>query len=164
MATTGTARPLMDLPAVAERLGVNDRHIRRLVAERRIPPLPSAGAQFHALSPLRFVDTRDGTGGSTTPWGGGETRTATVAGVHDVPANATAIVVNITVVNGTRPSHLTAFPGPTMPLASNLNFRPGQVIPNLAVVKVGADHKISVFNNAGDVDVLIDVVGYYSDS
>lgn len=29
--------PLMDLPAVAERLGVNERHIRRLVAERRIP-------------------------------------------------------------------------------------------------------------------------------
>ncbi len=29
----------MDLPAVAERLGVNQRHIRRLVAERRIPYL-----------------------------------------------------------------------------------------------------------------------------
>ena len=29
----------MDLPAVAERLGVNERHIRRLVAERRIPYL-----------------------------------------------------------------------------------------------------------------------------
>jgi excisionase family DNA binding protein len=27
----------MDLPGVAERLGVNHRHIRRLVAERRIP-------------------------------------------------------------------------------------------------------------------------------
>lgn len=37
MATTSTARPLMDLPAVAERLGVNHRHVRRLVAERRIP-------------------------------------------------------------------------------------------------------------------------------
>lgn len=37
MATTGTTRPLMDLPAVAERLGVNHRHVRRLVAERRIP-------------------------------------------------------------------------------------------------------------------------------
>ncbi len=36
--TTSTERlPLMDLPAVAERLGVNQRHIRRLVAERRIP-------------------------------------------------------------------------------------------------------------------------------
>jgi excisionase family DNA binding protein len=30
-------RALMDLPAVAERLGVNHRHIRRLVNERRIP-------------------------------------------------------------------------------------------------------------------------------
>lgn len=29
--------PLMDLPAVAERLGVNERHVRRLVFERRIP-------------------------------------------------------------------------------------------------------------------------------
>ena len=29
--------PLLDLPAVATRLGVNHRHIRRLVAERRIP-------------------------------------------------------------------------------------------------------------------------------
>lgn len=31
--------PLMDLDAVARRLGVNHRHIRRLVAERRIPYL-----------------------------------------------------------------------------------------------------------------------------
>ena len=29
--------PLMDLPALALRLGVNQRHVRRLVAERRIP-------------------------------------------------------------------------------------------------------------------------------
>ncbi len=32
-------RSLLDLPAVAETLGVNQRHIRRLVAERRIPYL-----------------------------------------------------------------------------------------------------------------------------
>ncbi len=31
--------PLMDLAGVARRLGVNQRHIRRLVAERRIPYL-----------------------------------------------------------------------------------------------------------------------------
>ena len=35
--TTVTRPALIDLPAVAERLGVNERHIRRLVAERRIP-------------------------------------------------------------------------------------------------------------------------------
>lgn len=33
----GEARPLMDLPEVAKRLGVNQRHVRRLVHERRIP-------------------------------------------------------------------------------------------------------------------------------
>ena len=33
-----TSRPaLIDLPAVAEMLGVTERHVRRLVAERRIP-------------------------------------------------------------------------------------------------------------------------------
>jgi excisionase family DNA binding protein len=34
-----TPRPLMNLAEVAERLGVNQRHVRRLVAERRIPYL-----------------------------------------------------------------------------------------------------------------------------
>ena len=38
MTTQATSRPpLMDLPALAERLGVNHRYVRRLVAERRIP-------------------------------------------------------------------------------------------------------------------------------
>ena len=37
MTTNTSARALIDLPTVAERLGVNQRHIRRLVAERRIP-------------------------------------------------------------------------------------------------------------------------------
>ena len=39
MSTHAETRPLMDLAAVAHRLGVNQRHIRRLVAERRIPYL-----------------------------------------------------------------------------------------------------------------------------
>ena len=34
---SGSRRPLIDLPTVAEQLGVNERHIRRLVHERRIP-------------------------------------------------------------------------------------------------------------------------------
>lgn len=34
---TGHPQPLLDLPAVAEWLGVGERHVRRLVYERRIP-------------------------------------------------------------------------------------------------------------------------------
>jgi excisionase family DNA binding protein len=37
IATTTDRRPLMDLPTVAKYLGVSERHIRRLVQERRIP-------------------------------------------------------------------------------------------------------------------------------
>jgi excisionase family DNA binding protein len=36
-ATLTERRPLMDLPTVAKYLGVSERHIRRLVQERRIP-------------------------------------------------------------------------------------------------------------------------------
>ena len=39
VASDTDTRPLMDLPTLARRLGVNHRHIRRLVAERRIPYL-----------------------------------------------------------------------------------------------------------------------------
>jgi len=37
MATETARRPLMDLPTVATYLGVRERHVRRLVQERRIP-------------------------------------------------------------------------------------------------------------------------------
>jgi excisionase family DNA binding protein len=37
MTADTSARPLMDLVSGAHRLGVNQRHVRRLVAERRIP-------------------------------------------------------------------------------------------------------------------------------
>jgi excisionase family DNA binding protein len=38
MSVTSAQQPsLVDLATVAQRLGVNQRHIRRLVAERRIP-------------------------------------------------------------------------------------------------------------------------------
>jgi excisionase family DNA binding protein len=37
MSATDLKPDLIDLPTLAVRLGVNQRHIRRLVAERRIP-------------------------------------------------------------------------------------------------------------------------------
>ncbi len=37
MTTADPDRRLVDLPTLAEYLGVTERHIRRLVAERRIP-------------------------------------------------------------------------------------------------------------------------------
>ena len=47
------------------------------------------------------------------------------------------------------------------PVASNLNFTPGETIPNLVIVQVGAGGKISLYNREGSTDVIADVVGYY---
>jgi hypothetical protein len=38
----------------------------------------------------------------------------------------------------------------------------GQTVPNLVVVKLGANGMVDVYNLAGSTDVVIDVVGWYS--
>ncbi|MDP1805886.1 MAG: hypothetical protein Q8K72_12010, partial [Acidimicrobiales bacterium] len=109
-------------------------------------------------------DTRAGTGGFSAPVGPGGTISATVAGVGGVPATGVdAVVLNVTVTQPSAGSFLTIYPnGTARPLASNLNFLPGQTIPNLVVAKVGADGKVALYNHAGSSHVIFDVVGWYS--
>ena len=57
---------------------------------------------------------------------------------------------------------LAAFPtGDALPLASNLNFGPGQSVPNLVVAKLGANGQVSVYNAVGTTHVIADVAGWY---
>jgi hypothetical protein len=127
----------------------------------------AGGDGFTGVTPTRVLDTRDGTGGWVTPFGAGEVRTLAVAGAPGgpVPADATAVVANVTAVFPTAASHLTLFPGgASVPVASNLNMVPGQIVPNLVVVPVGAGGTVSVRNNSGAVHVLMDVVGHFGGS
>ena len=81
-----------------------------------------------------------------------------------VPATgAGAVVLNVAVTNPSAPSFLTLFPsGTTRPVASNLNFLAGETVSNLVVAKVGANGKVSLYNNYGATDVVIDVQGWSS--
>jgi len=118
-------------------------------------------ARFSALAPVRILDSRDGTGGFTTPWDASTARTLPVAGIAGVPADAKAVIVNLTVTNATAASYLTAWPsGRGLPLASNVNFTAGSTVPNLALVPIGADGRIAIFNLLGTIDVIADVVGF----
>lgn len=120
-----------------------------------------AGAGFSAVAPTRLLDSRTGAGGSNRPWGAAETRELAVTG-SVVPADATAVVMNLTVTQPTAVSFLTVFPsGVTRPLASNLNVVPGLTVPNLVVVGVGQAGRISIYNDSGTAHVIGDVVGYY---
>ena len=93
------------------------------------------------------MDTRNGTGGFATKFGPSMTRSLTVAGVGGVPSTASAVIVNMTPVNATDVSYMTAFPtGRPRPYASNVNFIPGEVAPNLGIIPVGDGGQISFYN------------------
>ncbi|HEY5155074.1 MAG TPA: S8 family serine peptidase, partial [Acidimicrobiales bacterium] len=120
-----------------------------------------AGAPFHPLVPTRVLDTRDGVGGFQAPVVGGTSITVAVAGVGGVPINATSLVVNVTVTGPIAPGFLTVYPADsTRPLASNLNFLVGDVVPNLVTVKLGANGRFTIFAS-GTTDVVADVAGWY---
>ena len=73
------------------------------------------------------------------------------------------MALNVSVVTPTDSGFLTVFPAhATRPVASNLNFAPGQTVPNLVMVPVGAGDTVKLYNNAGNVDLIADVAGYFS--
>ncbi|MBV8980370.1 MAG: Ig-like domain-containing protein, partial [Acidimicrobiia bacterium] len=120
----------------------------------------SGGARYNPLTPSRILDTRT----NNVPLGQGETRPVQVAGQGGVPATgASAVVVNVTETGATANGFFTVYPSdaPSRPNASNLNFVTGETIPNLVVVKLGADGKVDLYNLAGSADAIFDVVGYY---
>ena len=130
-------------------------------------PSPSGGT-FTGVTPVRILDTRVGTGGFRAPLGAGQSLALQVAGFGGVPTMTdqvapTAAVLNVTVTDTTSGSYLTVYPsGSALPVASDLNWPAGATVPNLAIVKLGADGKIVIYNGYGTVDVIVDVVGWYN--
>ena len=118
---------------------------------------PSA---FVPTTPARIVDTRRSLGAVTL--GPGGTVDVLIGGTGTIPADATGAMLNVTVVNGTKPSWLTVWPtGETYPGTSNLNWVDGEPQPNLVSVALGANGGVSLRNNDGEVDVIVDIAGYY---
>ena len=116
---------------------------------------------FNVLQPARLMDTRSG-----TALGAGGRRDLQVAGGGGVPSSGvSAVVLNVTATAPTASSFLTVWPaGEPRPQASNLNFTPGQTVPNRVVVKLGAGGAVSIFNLSGSVDVVVDVNGWFTDT
>jgi hypothetical protein len=118
---------------------------------------PADEGGFTGITPSRAFDTRT----TNAPCVGGA-RQITVAPSTDVPADASAVVLNVTAVGSTAPGYLTVFPtGTTRPTASNVNYVAGQTVPNAVIAKVGAGGQVSVFASGGCPNVVVDVVGYH---
>jgi hypothetical protein len=132
-----------------------------------LPPLinpPSSPTEFVSMSPQRLFDTRNGAGGRLGALGPREIWPFTIRGSYGVPAEAIAVAVNLTAVDASVATYLTAWPGgQDQPATSNLNPVPGLAVPNLAIIRLGNAGDVNFYNNAGTVHLLADVVGYFRD-
>jgi hypothetical protein len=99
-----------------------------------------------------------------TPMGQMDTVAVPIVGVGAVPpGGVSAAAVNISVRNPSADSYLTVWPSALRkPTASNLNPKAGQNCSNLAVVKVGADGNLWLYNHNGSADVVVDILGWFS--
>jgi hypothetical protein len=120
----------------------------------------SPALTFHTIAPVRILDTRTGTEGAYTALLVSQGVSVTVPGL---PGDATAVAINVTAVNGTRPSYLTVYAkGARVPATSTVNWNDSRAVANSAVVALSAGHAITVRNNVGAVDVIVDLAGYYT--
>ncbi|MEV6523684.1 PKD domain-containing protein [Longispora sp. NPDC051575] len=124
------------------------------------------GTLFQPRTPYRALDTRNGTGipnGASYPVTGGWEVSLKFWDL--VAEGATSVVLNVTVTEPTADGFLTVYGdfGQPLPNASNLNWRPGQTVPNLVVVPLNTANATALFHNtgAGTVHVVADVVGFY---
>jgi hypothetical protein len=132
--------------------------------------------QYHALTPCRLIDTRNGSGASTSDDGPVGARTSpgpydiTVKGFCGVPSDATAVSLNITVVSPTqagdlRIANLDASPFPVVSTLNYIAFEPALANGAIVPLKAGAGNDLrTLFAMAGpgNLQILVDVTGYFA--
>ena len=137
---------------------------------------PGVAGPYSPLPPQRICDTRpsnpsglseqaaqcNGPVNLGSPLSAGGTMNITVASFFGVPANATAVVLNVTVVGPSASGYLTAFPtGSPAPLSSNINYVAGAVVPNLVEVGTGTSGDVSFYSSQA-TNLVVDVEGFVS--
>ncbi len=123
------------------------------------------GTRFTQVTPATALNTSATT--PKTPIGTLMPRDLKIAGLFGVPADATAVVLNVTAVAPTAAGSLTVYPkGTSKPATKNLDFAIGATVSNVVTVGLGTGAvanagRVLIANSAGSTNVIVDVVGYY---
>lgn len=146
-----------------------DAQVSPLLDDLGAPLTGGEPTSYQPVAPARLLDTRSG--GSTVDGqslgtgrvGPGQSVTVPVAGRGGVPATgAGAVVLNITGVAASAGTWVTVHPaGSARPTASNLNLTAGETRPNAVITALGANGSITLYNAAGTVDLVVDVMGWF---
>lgn len=123
----------------------------------------TAPGMFVALDPQRILDTRkdNGASGPVTSKRTVHLQSVGRNGIRTV--GVSAVAMNMTVTEATARGYVTAFPdGASRPTASNLNFVANRTVANSAIVRMGSNGKVSLYNSSSkSVELISDVAGYF---
>lgn len=111
----------------------------------------------------RLLDTRNGTGGYSTPMPAGTVRSVSAAGIAGIPASGvSAVALTLTAVGATTAGEVSVAPGDVAsPTGTALVFNPGDSVSNTDLVALHSDGQLRVVANAA-VNLVIDVQGYFT--
>jgi len=125
----------------------------------------SGGDTFHALTPIRLLDTRIGNGAPKAKVKANAPITFKLWN-RGVPPTAKAVTGNLTVVNSTIRGAVYIGPNPlTSPTTSTINFAKGQIRANSMTVALSSTGSLSatyLATSGYTIDLVFDVTGYYT--
>jgi hypothetical protein len=120
---------------------------------------PGATGNYNPVAPARIMDTRSGQ--AATRMGAGQTVQLQVTGNAGVPANASAVALNVTSDNASVLGVVTVYPCGTRPDASNLNPAPGETHANLVTTAVSPTGTVCLYS-LQPTELIVDVFGYFA--
>ncbi len=112
-----------------------------------------AGSDAHLITPARLEDTRP------DPVAGGSMVEVPVAGRVGIPADAVAVMANLTIAGAESNGYATAFGCGVQPPTSSVNYQPGRNVANEVMVELSATGTVCVFVSS-TANVILDAVGY----
>jgi len=91
----------------------------------------------------------------------GQQLSSPFGGFLGVPANATAVSLNVTAVDPTESGFITVWPcGVERPNASNVNFVAGDIVPNGVIASIGTPGSVC-FYSLHETDLIVDIAGWF---
>jgi hypothetical protein len=135
-----------------------------------VPTQPATpDSAFVPVTPVRIMDTRSTSkiGPVTGPVGADSTTLVPIDGntTASLPATGiTAVAVSITVTGQTSSGILSAYPADTpLPVTSTVNYSSSANFTNNAIVPVGPDGDIAIYNaSGGTAQLIVDLTGYFT--
>jgi hypothetical protein len=127
----------------------------------------TAGDDFTPITPTRLLDTADNLGGSEKQLANDGSLVLKVAGVDGIPADATAVDLNLTAVDASGSGYIQANTG-TGNGTSTLNYAASKVYSNSVIAQISPAGTVTLENFATSkttvLNLIADASGYFTAS